>query len=109
MAEGATTPLIRDESHPTLTSHKQDGLSGPVAGSVPSVCLGLYTCAPCASSLSGEGGRGESRGLGADSVSADSAGGGQGQGEGERHAWATEARQDPHSFGILAGASGAMK
>lgn len=82
MAEGATTPLIRDESHPTLTSHKQDGLSGPVAGSVPSVCLGLYTCAPCASSLSGEGGRGESRGLGADSVSADSAGGGQGQGEG---------------------------
>lgn len=46
---------------------------------------------------------------GADSVSADSAGRGWAGPGGGWHAWVREARQDPHSFGILAGAGGAMK
>lgn len=47
-------------------------------------------------------------GPGADSVSADSAEGGQGRGEGGMLG-REKARQDPHSFGILARASGEIK
>lgn len=47
-------------------------------------------------------------GLGVDAVSADSAAGGQGWGEGGVLGHG-KARQDPHSFGILAGTSGKTK
>lgn len=60
--------------------------------------------APCSGSVAEEKGGGP----GADSVSADSAEGGPGRGEGGVPGLET-ARQDPHSLGILARASGELK
>lgn len=66
--------------------------------------MGLFVPAPRSESVAEEKGGGP----GADSVSADSAEGGQGRGEGGMPG-REKARQDPHSFGILAGASGKIK
>lgn len=78
-------------------------LSGRMAGSDRCLC-GLGVPAPRSRSVAEEKGGGP----GADSVSADSAEGGQGRGEGGVPGRG-KARQDPHSFGILARASGKIK
>lgn len=68
------------------------------------VCVGSLLPTPCSRSVAEEKGSG----LRADSVSADSAEGGKGRGEGGMPG-CEKARQDPHSFGILARASGKKK